>query len=114
MGRHTATFPGGRTIDVDALNRLALGRPVEWVKVESVYWVDRHPRDPVTGFDPARYVRADTRVPILVLPSGELVDGRHRICKLADLGGRVVPVRRVTAADLDRCTLATGHAPPAC
>lgn len=99
---NTATLSDGRVVSVDALLRLTHCRECRTVPVSSL-WVPHDPRSAASGYCRLRYVNADYRLPLLVTPDGQVLDGRHRLLKLVDLGGRVASVIVVTSDELTRC-----------
>jgi hypothetical protein len=90
---HTKTLDG-KVYDIAALIQRVGKRTPRLVLLPKA---DRSYR---TGFSPARYALADTKYPILVLPDGTIIDGRHRVLKLQDAGETVTNSITVTPEDL--------------
>jgi hypothetical protein len=95
----TAVMPDGHVVDLLSLNDRVSGRDAELMDIADIQ-VKNLDRSKATGFGPRRYVDADIKAPILVSEDNTLVDGRHRLFKLQDGGGNVIPVKRVTKDDL--------------
>ena len=102
---HTAVLGDGRTIDVAALNRLAKDRLPQYVPVDELHFSTRDPKSHKSGFRLEQYIRADYSVPVLAREDGLVIDGRHRLCKLRDLGGKYIPVIYVTDEEVSSCLI---------
>lgn len=101
---HTACLSGGRLLDVLALIERLRGRPARRLALASL-GPGSLSREDRTGFSAERYVRADTAFPVIVDEGGTLIDGRHRLCKLCDLGAESAWAVVATAADIDACLI---------
>lgn len=58
-----------------------------------------------TGFSSKRYDACDTSIPGIVDKHNNLLDGRHRACKLWDNGYCTIPVKLATDEDIQQCIM---------
>jgi hypothetical protein len=100
--RHTACLPGGRLLDVLALIERVRDNPPRLLTLAELGAASLSRRK-ATGFEAARYVLADPSFPVIVDEAGRLLDGRHRLCKLHDLGAESAWAVVASEADIALC-----------
>jgi hypothetical protein len=87
----------GITIDVKSLVKAVKRRKAKPVEIDSLKGVSRSRK---TGFSQKRYDEVNINKPILILPDGRVVDGRHRTLKSQDQGKSKIKAITVTKEDL--------------
>ena len=80
--------------DIEALIKLVKNRKSIRVKLPKAN------RSSSTGFSKKRYKETNVKFPILILNTGELIDGRHRVLKLKDKGYFETQAIIITKEDL--------------
>lgn len=101
---HTATFSHKITIDVDKLIELTKHHKVtkrSLIKLRA----DDLDRTRRSGFTHKRYMNTDITIPVLITDDNFVIDGRHRLCRLFDLGRRYVKVKVVSEKEIYQCRI---------
>src|SRR5436189_5442282 len=88
---HTVTLSVQYTVNVNALIKIAnkaIANGTKKIVKRKLTTLDvgNLNRSSKTGYGKRRYENADIRFPLLITNKNELLDGRHRLCKLSDMG----------------------------
>jgi hypothetical protein len=94
------------TLDVDKLIKLSIGKLVvrRGMKRLQAHKLSRSRR---SGFSHRRYRETDVRHPVLITTDDVVLDGRHRLCKLYDMGRKFVNCVVLSDEEIVRCRIST-------
>jgi hypothetical protein len=101
---HTVTLVERYDINVDALINLAKYKQVVRKKLSTLE-VDKLQRSKNSGFSKKRYEKTDIRYPVLIDQYNTVLDGRHRLCKLLDMGRKTVRCVVMSEHEIRRCRI---------
>lgn len=87
--KHTSTICCEFEIDIKKLIQKSKGKALVTRTLNQLH-ADRLRRTRTSGFSHVRYIQTDINIPVLISKTNILLDGRHRLCRLFDMGRKTV------------------------